>query len=116
MGQAIRTRYGNNLYGNNLVAKTFEVCSEDELCTRRRSRDLLSAPTGSHHATLEVKFERPITFDRALTMEWLNAGQHVEKTQSKAFKEGKWTAVARGQAIGHKKIDSFPPVPLRACD
>ena len=34
---------------------------------------------GSHHAELEVDFEHPVTFDHALTMEWLNDGQHVEK-------------------------------------
>jgi alpha-L-fucosidase len=45
-------------------------------------------------------------------MEWLNDGQHVEKYSIEIWdtKSGKWTRIAGGQAIGHKKIDSFTPV------
>ena len=43
-------------------------------------------------------------------MEWLNSGQHIQLYAIEIFKEGKWTPVARGQAIGHKRIDHFVPV------
>ena len=45
-------------------------------------------------------------------MEWLNDGQHIEKYAIEVWKEAdhKWDPVAQGQAIGHKKIDSFPAV------
>ena len=48
-------------------------------------------------------------------MEWLNDGQHVQKYAIEAWsdKAGKWTPVAAGEAIGHKKIDSFPVVTAR---
>jgi alpha-L-fucosidase len=71
-----------------------------------------SAPAGSHHSVLEVSFDRPITFDRALTMEWLNDGQHVQKYAIEIWndKQRAWTAVASGEAIGHKKIDAFAAV------
>jgi alpha-L-fucosidase len=71
-----------------------------------------TAPPSSHHSELEVDFERPVTFDHALTMEWLNDGQHVEKYAIEIWdgKSGKWMRVATAQAIGHKKIDSFAPV------
>ena len=71
-----------------------------------------SAPPGSHHATLEIGFDHPITFDHALTMEWLNDGQHIQKYAIDVWKESehKWEPIAQGQAIGHKKIDAFPPV------
>jgi alpha-L-fucosidase len=71
-----------------------------------------SAAPGSHHSELEVDFDRPVTFDHALTMEWLNDGQHVEKYAIEIWngESGKWTRVAEGQAIGHKKIDAFGPV------
>ena len=104
-GQAIRSRYGNNL-----VAKHLKSSAEEELALDNNPDTFWSAPDGSHHAFLEVRFDHPITFDRALTMEWLNAGQHVEKYAIEVFREGKWDAVAKGQAIGHKKIDVFPPV------
>jgi hypothetical protein len=37
-----------------------------------------SAPMGPHHAILEADFRKPVNFDHALTMEWLNDGQHIE--------------------------------------
>ena len=61
-------------------------------------------------SVLEVRFDHPVTFDRALTMEWLNTGQRVQLYAIEVFQEGKWSAVARGQAIGHKRIDHFWPV------
>jgi alpha-L-fucosidase len=71
-----------------------------------------SAPAGSHHAVLEVNFDKPITFDHALTMEWLNDGQHVEKYAIEVWSETdkKWKVIASGEAIGHKKIDAFAAV------
>jgi alpha-L-fucosidase len=71
-----------------------------------------SAPAGSHHAILEVPFDKPVTFDRALTMEWLNDGQHIEKYAIEIWDEAarNWRAIAAGEAIGHKKIDQFPSV------
>jgi alpha-L-fucosidase len=71
-----------------------------------------SAPAGSHHADLEVDFDKPVTFDHALTTEWLNDGQHVEKYAIEVWdgKSSRWARVAEAQAIGHKKIDGFAPV------
>jgi alpha-L-fucosidase len=43
-------------------------------------------------------------------MEWLNDGQHVQKYAIEVEDHGTWKQVAEGQAIGHKKIDIFPPV------
>ena len=104
-GDAVRARYGTNLARKHLKAGT-----EEELALDADPETFWSAPAGSHHAALEVNFERPIIFDRALTMEWLNSGQHVQLYAIEIFKEGKWTSVARGQAIGHKRIDHFAPV------
>ena len=74
-----------------------------------------SAPAGSHHAILDVSFDYPVTFDHAITMEWLNDGQHVQKYAIEIWNEKtqKWSAIASGQAIGHKKIDAFPSVTAR---
>ena len=52
----------------------------------------------------------PITFDRTLTMEWLNAGQHIQKYAVEINRNGKWMQVFQGNAIGHKRIDHFAPV------
>ena len=59
---------------------------------------------------IEADFPKPVTFDHALVMEWINDGQKVEKYAIEILKEGKWVSVTSGQAIGHKKIDEFPAV------
>ncbi|WP_051064806.1 alpha-L-fucosidase [Xanthomonas sp. SHU 166] len=49
-----------------------------------------------------------MTFDTALSMEWFNNGQLVQKYAVEVFRDGAWVKVA--QAIGHMKIDHFPTV------
>jgi alpha-L-fucosidase len=104
-GAALRQRYGNNL-----ALRHNPATPETELALDGNPDTFWSAPVGSHHAVLEVNLARPITFDRTLVMEWLNAGQHVQKYAIEIYKDGKWIAVAKGQAIGHKKIDQFAPI------
>ena len=104
-GAAVRQRYHNNLDAHHIKATP-----EQELALDGNPDTFWSAPTGSHHAVLEVNFAAPITFDRALTMEWLNAGQHVQKYAVEIYREGKWIQGFQGNAIGHKRIDHFAPV------
>jgi alpha-L-fucosidase len=59
---------------------------------------------------LELQFKQPITFDAALSMEWINDGQRVQKYAVEAWQDGKWVRVAQAQAIGHMKIDHFARV------
>ncbi len=99
-----------SLYGNNLVAKHAGTTADQERALDGNPDTFWSAPTGSHQAVLAVNFDKPIKFDRALTMEWLNDGQHVQKYAIEALQAGKWVEVSRGQAVGHKKIDRFPAV------
>jgi alpha-L-fucosidase len=104
-GAAIQERFRHNLIAEHgKAAPGFQAAVDGNADT------FWSAPAGSHHAVIEVSFERPLTFDAALTMEWLNAGQHVERYAIEVYREGNWIAVAKGQAIGHKKIDHFPAV------
>ena len=104
-GDALRQRYGNNL-----AVKHIQGTPEEELALDNNPDTFWSAPAGSHHAVLEVKFEKPISFDRAVTMEWLNTGQLIERYSIEVFRQGKWVAVSQGQAVGHKKIDVFASV------
>jgi alpha-L-fucosidase len=106
-GEAIHQRYGHNL-----------MTEEPHDSPEGRAAAALdgdpetfwSAPTESHSAVIEVSFKEPVTFDCALTTEWLNDGQHVQKYAIEVMEGGKWKRVAEGQAIGHKKIDHFAPV------
>ena len=104
-GEAVRSRYGNNL------ALQHVRTGENEAAALDNNPDTFwSAPVGSHHATLEMSFPAPVTFNRAVTMEWLNDGQCVQKYAIEVWDAGGWKTVASAQAIGHKKIDVFPAV------
>jgi alpha-L-fucosidase len=106
-GAALRKRAENNLALHHLPNTPEAAAALDG------DRDTFwSAPAGSHHAELEVDFDQPVTFDHALTMEWINDGQHVQKYAIEVWSEPdhQWKPIAEGQAIGHEKIDPFPPV------
>jgi alpha-L-fucosidase len=104
-GEALRHRYGRNLVSGH-AASTPEL----ERALDGDAETFWQMAAGVSHGTIEVSFDKPIVFDHALTMEWLHLGQHVEKYVIEVYERGKWTAVARGRAIGHKKIDAFAPV------
>jgi alpha-L-fucosidase len=104
-GDAVHSRYANNLALAHLPTQANEQAALDG-----DPDTFWSAPAGSHAAILEVGFTRPVTFDRAVTMEWLNDGQNVQGYVIEAWNGSAWKSVVRGQAIGHKKIDAFSPV------
>jgi alpha-L-fucosidase len=115
-GDAARLKeFGNALRArveDNLSLKHAPTSAEIAAALDGDPDTFWSAPAGSHHAVLEVDFEKPVTFDHALTMEWLNDGQHVQKYAIEVWNESAhiWKRVTGGQAIGHTKIDSFPAV------
>jgi len=87
-GEAIRARYGNNLALKHAPTDANSASALDG-----DADTFWSAPAGAHHAALDVAFEKPVTFDRALTMEWLNDGQHIEKYAIEAWAGGNWKRV-----------------------
>jgi alpha-L-fucosidase len=110
-GEAIRTRYAHNLALEH-IATGHIVTGAEQAALDGDPDTFWSAPAGSHHATLEVNFAKPITFNRTLTMEWLNDGQHIQKYAIEIWdgQTSKWKKIAEAEAIGHKKIDTFAPV------
>ena len=105
-GDAVRQRYSGNLVAQLHLHGTDDV----EAAFDGNPDTFWTAPAGSHHATLEMKFAKPVTFDHALTMEWMNNGQHVEQYAIEVWIAGSWKPVAKGHPIGHEKIDAFAPV------
>ena len=103
-GDAVRNRYRHNLVTEKQGRGNAKEALDGDPET------FWSAPADSHHAVIEVSFPQPVTFDRALAMEWLNDGQHVQKYAIEVMEGTKWKRVAEGQAIGHRKIDLFAPV------
>jgi alpha-L-fucosidase len=104
-GAAVRKRYATNLMTKERMRNAATEAALDG-----DPDTFWSAPAGSHHAILEADFAKPVTFDRAMTMEWLNDGQHIEHYRIEVWDGKSWKAVAEGNAIGHKRIDSFAAV------
>ena len=67
-------------------------------------------PERNSNTTLELYFDPPAAFDRAVTMEWLARGQRVQQYAIEVNDGKGWRSVAFGTSIGHKKIDIFPRV------
>jgi alpha-L-fucosidase len=105
LGAAIRRRFGNNL-----VAQHTPTHDAMDNALDGDPDTFWSSFPGAHHATLEFAFTNPVTFDHALTMEWLNDGQHVQHFRIETWQEKHWKTAAEGYAIGHKRIDAFPAV------
>jgi alpha-L-fucosidase len=105
LGKALRARSAHNLALNHAP-----VPAEVAAALDGDPDTFWSAPAGSHHASLEVSFSKPITFDRTITMEWLSDGQRIQKYSVDVWTGTGWKTVAAAEAIGHKKIDSFPAV------
>ena len=106
-GEALKKRYG---VGSDLARKHAATDANVAAALDGNEDTFWSAPPGSHHAVLEVDFAQPVTIDHALTMEWLNVGQHVQKYAIEAWTNGTWATVTSAEAIGHMKIDRFTPV------
>ncbi|HKT28995.1 alpha-L-fucosidase [Dyella sp.] len=106
-GEALQARYGAD---KDLARKHAFTDANTSAALDGDQDTFWSAPEGSHNAVLEANFSQPITFDHALTMEWLNDGQCVQKYAVEAWVNGAWKAIASAQAIGHMKIDRFAPV------
>lgn len=104
-GQALRARYEHNLAVEHLPVDT-----DVEDAVDGDPNTFWSAPAGSTQSGLEIRFAKPVTFNRALTMEWLNEGQRIEKYSIDVWEGGRWKSVASAHAIGHEKIDEFEPV------
>lgn len=103
-GQALK-----RIYSNNLAEKAFRVAKDpSSAAIDNNPSTFWSAP--ERHATLELHFDKPVTFDRTVTMEWLNDGQRVQEYSVEAWQGGAWKELAHAHAIGHKKIDVFRPI------
>ncbi len=105
LGDAIKNRYSKGLLKPSMAAD-----SEAAKALDGDPDTFWSAPSDAHAAALEVRSETPLTFDHAVTSEWLVEGQTVQKYAIEAWENGSWKTIVSSYAIGHKKIDRFPPV------
>jgi len=105
LGAAIRARYSDNLLRGHLFGdENTEAALDGDEAT------FWSAPAAAASSVMEVRMPRPITFNSAMMMEWLNDGQAVQRYRIEAWEGGAWKTVDSGEAIGHRKMDHFAPV------
>ena len=57
---------------------------------------------------------RPILVDTVISQEDISQGERVRRYEILGLVNGEWVPLAKGTAIGHKKIDHFAPVSLSA--
>ncbi len=67
--------------------------------------------TGTDHA---VQPSAPTLIDAVITMEDISEGEHVREYVLEGRVNGEWKPLAKGTAIGHKKIDKFEPIKVSA--
>ena len=98
------------VYGNNLALHHQPVSRDEEHALDGDGDTFWSPVADGSLPTLTVTFPHPVTFDRVMTLERLNDGQHVEEYSVEVMFQGKWKQVVHAYAIGHKKIDIFDSV------
>jgi alpha-L-fucosidase len=90
---------------DNLVAAAKAL--GDEI---RRQFATPAASTSVNGLVATLRFDAPRTIDRLVTMEGLAQGQKIARYRIEALVAGRWTTVAEGQTVGHKRIDRIAPV------
>ncbi|MCX6922095.1 MAG: alpha-L-fucosidase [Verrucomicrobia bacterium] len=78
-----------------------------EIVRRYGSPVIDTAGTGTN---LEMMLSAPRKIDCAITMENIAKGERVREYVIEGKVDGAWKTLATGSAVGHKKIDHFPPV------
>jgi alpha-L-fucosidase len=68
------------------------------------------AETSGHGNILELPLADPTVIDNAMIMEQIAAGQRVRQYVLEGLLGDRWTELAHGQSIGHKRIERFRPV------
>jgi alpha-L-fucosidase len=106
-GEAVQGIYGKNLAKLNVHQQRYERALDGDPDT------FWSAPLDARHATVEVAFQLPMSFDRTVTMEWLNEGQTIQRYAVEALVGQDWKQLCTSSSIGHKKIDIFPRTTAR---
>ena len=65
--------------------------------------------TAGSGSTVEMMLSAPRKIDSIVTMEDITQGERVRQYVVEGKVNGEWKTLASGTAIGHKKIDAFPP-------
>lgn len=106
-GKALKARYGDDV---NLAIHHAPTDANTAAALDNDRDTFWSSPAGAASGALEVDLGHPVTFNHAMSMEWLADGQNVRGYSVQVWDGQAWKTVARAEAIGHMKIDAFPTV------
>ena len=67
-----------------------------------------TSATGKKRLSLSLDKAQPVNYYQI--QEDLNGGERIRAYRVEAKVNGKWTTVAKGSSVGHKRIESFPAV------
>ncbi|MEZ4969162.1 MAG: alpha-L-fucosidase [Flavobacteriaceae bacterium] len=70
------------------------------------------ATTSGNGNVLELKFKEPTEVNHLIIQEDILKGERIRKYQLEGFSEGQWLALAKGESIGHKRIEKFDTIKL----
>jgi alpha-L-fucosidase len=76
----------------------------------KRRYSLPTVYTSGKGNTVEAMPSAPVTIDTVVTMEDISQGERIREYVIEGMVDGAWQELAKGTAIGHKKIDKFEPV------
>ena len=68
------------------------------------------AETSGHGNAVELALAKPTVIDNAIIMEQITEGQRVRQYVLEGQVGDRWTELAHGQSIGHKRIERFAPI------
>lgn len=74
-----------------------------------------AASTEGKGNTVTLPLEKKQQINYYQLRENIRLGERVRKYRIEAHVNGRWIQVAAGSAVGHKRIESFPPVTATAC-
>ncbi|MBL8999846.1 MAG: alpha-L-fucosidase [Phycisphaerae bacterium] len=80
----------------------------------RRRYAVAAADTSGIGKEFTVQLSAPVRTDRIIIMEDILEGERIRAYELDGEVGGRWTPLARGTAVGHKRIDAFEPVTITA--
>ncbi len=72
------------------------------------------AETSGRGAVVTLKLKAPTTIDHVIVMEDIREGERVREYVVEGRTDQGWAELARGESIGHKRIQGFDPVTVGA--
>ena len=102
---------GNGRCGGIRSARLETTCRATGIGDEIRRRFGKSvAETSGRGDMLELALAKPTVIDNVVLMEQITEGHRVRQDALDGLVGGRWTGLAHGQSIGHKRIDRFPPI------